>query len=84
MNLTDLIQTWSEIKEIFQTQRRQQPFAFAIFIALCLNLAIAPIVYASTGESITRQSAYAIGALLLVIVGLSIYLFAVILQPEKF
>ncbi len=73
-----------ETIEILQTQQRRQPFAFALFLALCFNLILAPIVYAATGEAIARQSAYAIGVLLLVTVGISTYLFAVILQPERF
>lgn len=76
--------TGLELLEILQAQRRRQPYAFALFAALCLNLALAPVVYAATGEALTRQAAYAIGVLLLVTVGLSIYLFAVIFQPERF
>ena len=79
-----LIEIWSETLTVLQTQRRQQPVAFALFAALCLNLLIAPVVYAATGGDLTRQTAYAIGALLLVTIGLSVYLFAVILQPERF
>jgi len=45
---------------------------------------IAPAVYAATGDEITRKAAYALGILGLVILGLAIYLFAVILQPERF
>ena len=73
-----------EMLEILQTQRRRQPLVFVLFLALCFNLVLAPVVYAATGEALTRQTAYAIGVLLLVTVGLSAYLFAVILQPERF
>lgn len=79
-----LPQLCSEILEILPTQRRRQPFAFALFIALCFNVVLAPTVYAATGEELTRQAAYAIGVLLLVTLGLSVYLFAVILKPERF
>lgn len=73
-----------ETIEILQTQQRRQPFAAALFLALCFNLVLAPVVYAATGETLARQSAYAIGVLLLVTLGLSAYLFAVIFQPERF
>jgi K+-transporting ATPase KdpF subunit len=49
-----------------------------------INLVLAPVVYAATGETISREQSYALGLLGLVTVALSIYLFAVIFQPEKF
>ncbi|MDA0212239.1 MAG: K(+)-transporting ATPase subunit F [Cyanobacteria bacterium FC1] len=51
---------------------------------MCLNGAIAPIVYAATGDEVTRRAAYALGFLGLVVLGLSIYLWVAILQPERF
>jgi len=51
---------------------------------MCLNLVIAPAVSASAGASITHKTAWAIGLLALVTLGLAVYLFAVILQPERF
>lgn len=79
-----LPQVCTEMLEILQTQRRRQPLAFALLLALCFNVVLAPVVYAATGEALTRQTAYAIGVLLIVTIGLSTYLFAVILQPERF
>lgn len=73
-----------EMLDILQTQRRRQPLIFVLFLALCFNLVLAPVVYAATGEALARQTAYAVGVLLLVTAGLSAYLFAVILQPERF
>jgi len=55
-----------------------------ILLALCLNLAIAPAVLAATQGTVDRGTAYAIGLLGMVTLGLAIYLFAVILQPERF
>lgn len=52
--------------------------------ALCLNLLLAPAVQAATDNAVTRGQAYALGVLVLVTVALSIYLFAVMFQPEKF
>ena len=49
-----------------------------------INLLLAPVVYAATGGTISREQSYALGFLGLVTVALSIYLFAVFFQPEKF
>jgi K+-transporting ATPase KdpF subunit len=54
-----------------------------LFLALILNVAIAPAIYAATDET-TRGNAYAIGLLGLVVVGLAVYLALVILKPEQF
>ncbi|MFE4107989.1 potassium-transporting ATPase subunit F [Almyronema epifaneia] len=64
-------------------QQRRVRIALKIFIALCLNLAIAPALYAAT-DSLSRGNAYALGLLGLVVVGLAAYLTTVILKPEKF
>ncbi|MDL5056161.1 potassium-transporting ATPase subunit F [Geitlerinema calcuttense] len=42
------------------------------------------IVYAATGDEVTRRAAYALGFLGFVVLGLSIYLWVAILQPERF
>ena len=70
--------------EWLQEQWKRNPFPFRLFLMMCLNLVIAPAVYASAGQTIERTQAWAIGILALVTVGLAIYLFAVILQPERF
>jgi K+-transporting ATPase KdpF subunit len=62
---------------------RRQKFPLWIFLGLCLNLIVAPAVYAAT-PNIERTTAYALGVLGLVTLGLGIYLFTVILQPEHF
>ena len=49
-----------------------------------INLVLATVVSAATGGTISREQSYALGLLGLVTVALSIYLFAVIFQPEKF
>lgn len=71
--LTDL---WAEA--------RRQRFPLWILLGLGLNLAIAPAVLAATHNTFERGTAYAIGLLLIVTIALAIYLFAVILQPERF
>ncbi|MBW4618223.1 MAG: K(+)-transporting ATPase subunit F [Cyanosarcina radialis HA8281-LM2] len=55
-----------------------------LFLGLCFNLAIASGVYAATGQAIDRGQAYAIALLGLLTLGLSIYLFVAIFQPERF
>lgn len=74
----------SAVVELLQVQCKRNPLPIGLFLVMCLNLVIAPAVYASAGEFITRKAAWAIGVLALVIVALAIYLFAVILQPERF
>jgi K+-transporting ATPase KdpF subunit len=55
-----------------------------ILLATLLNLALAPIVQAATNNTITRQQSFTLGLLILGTIALSIYLFVVIFQPEKF
>ncbi|MGL5082069.1 MAG: K(+)-transporting ATPase subunit F [Microcoleaceae cyanobacterium] len=76
--------TWNQLIQPLQQQKRFNPMAFALFFSLCFNLVIAPVIYAATGEDLTRKAAYALGILLLVVVALSVYLFVVIFQPERF
>jgi len=77
----------SNLKEAFdllQMLRRRHPVSVQLFLLMCFNVVIAPAVYAATGEEITRKAAWALGILGLVILGLSVYLFVVIFQPERF
>jgi len=76
----DLLAGKAELQEF----SRQNSKAIAIFLLLCLNLPLAQVVYAGTGAEITPKTAWAIALLGLVILGLCIYLFMVILQPERF
>ncbi len=66
------------------SQWRRQKLPLVIFLMLCLNLVIAPAVYAATGGQLERRYVYSIGLLALVALGLCIYLFAVVFQPERF
>lgn len=70
--------------ELAQIQLRRRPWSSLILLGTCLNLIIAPAVYAAAGGEIERSSAWAIGLLGLLTLGLSIYLFVVIFQPERF
>ncbi len=76
----DLLTDRAELREFSRRNYR----SIAIFFLLCLNLPLAQAVYAGTGAEMTPKTAWAIALLGLVMLGLCIYLFAVILQPEKF
>jgi len=54
-----------------------------LFLLMCLNLAIAPAIYASN-EGVSQGQSYAIGLLLIATFVLSVYLFVVMFIPEKF
>jgi len=66
------------------SQWRRQKLPLVMFLMLCLNLVVAPAVYAATGGQLERRYVYSIGLLALVTLGLCIYLFAVVFQPERF
>jgi K+-transporting ATPase KdpF subunit len=55
-----------------------------ILFAALLNIAIAPSIHAASHSAIDRSTAYALGLLLIVVLGLAIYLAIVIIQPERF
>lgn len=77
----------SEMVEEFSfvwCQWRRKRLPLAIFLMLCVNLAIAPAVYAAAGGQLERRYAYAIGVLGLVTFCLVVYLFVVVFQPERF
>ena len=84
LNKFVLPENLKETIEIIGDRWIKNPLATVIFLSISLNLIIAPAVMAATGASITRQTAYAIGILYCVTIALSIYLFTVILQPERF
>jgi uncharacterized protein HemY len=55
-----------------------------LFLLLIISLLFAPAVMAATGDVLTRGQSYAIALLGLVTAVLSVYLFAMMFQPEKF
>lgn len=63
---------------------RRQKLPLTIFLLLCLNLVIAPAVYATADGTLERRHAYAIAVLGLVTLGLVIYLFDVVFRPERY
>lgn len=74
----------TNLKPIAVRILRHHSTAVYLLMALIANLAIAPMVLASTGGAIERSTAYSIGLLGIVVVGLAGYLFVVIFQPERF
>ncbi|MGJ5672140.1 MAG: potassium-transporting ATPase subunit F [Nostochopsis sp.] len=66
------------------SQWRKQKLPLIIFIGLCLNIVIAPVVYASADGVLERRSAWAIGVLGFITLALVVYLFFVVFQPERF
>ncbi|AFY32018.1 K(+)-transporting ATPase subunit F [Calothrix sp. PCC 7507] len=72
-----------EITEIWRQWRRQK-LPLYLFLAMCFNLVVAPVVYAATDEQLSRSQSWALGILGLVTLGLAIYLFFVMFVPEKF
>lgn len=71
------------MKGQFQLPNSEFRLPIAVFIGLCINLIIAPVVYAAA-DVLERRQAYALGLLGLVTFGLVVYLFVVVFQPERF
>ena len=85
LKLVNDIQTQlDDFRPVLKSQGRVRSVPLKLFLALCLNLVIAPAVNAASGGTISRPQAYAIGLLGLVTLGLAIYLMMVMLQPERF
>lgn len=74
----------NEITALFWSAKPQKSISYKLFLALCLNLLIAPAVYAANNGTVSRATSYAIGLLVLVILGLAIYLLVAMLQPQRF
>lgn len=55
-----------------------------IILANGLNLIVAPVMLAASNGTITRGNAYMLGLLMLIVLGLALYLMAVIVNPERF
>lgn len=78
--------TTDGLEEIIEigVQWRRQKLPLSLFLALCFNLVIVPIVYAAGNNALSRTQAWALGLLGLGAIALSIYLFFVMFVPEKF
>lgn len=79
-----LSRDFREIIELARMLWRRHPIPVQLFLVMCFNAIIAPAVYAAVGEDLTKKAAWGLSLLGLVIIGLAIYLFVVIFQPERF
>lgn len=79
-NLTPVFE--DTIEMLLAWRRRKLPLY--LFLALCFNLVLAPVVYAASSSQLSRSQAWSLGLLGLLIVALSVYLFFVMFAPEKF
>ncbi|MBE9207865.1 potassium-transporting ATPase subunit F [Nostoc sp. LEGE 06077] len=68
----------------FSADYRIPQLPLYIFLGMCLNIMVAPVVYAATGENFSHVQAWSLGLLGLVTLSLSTYLFFVMFVPEKF
>ncbi len=71
------------IAELWTAWSRQK-LPLYLFLALCFNLIVAPVVYAASGNEFSHIQAWALGLLGLATLAISIYLFFVMFIPEKF
>lgn len=76
-------QTLEAIAEIWSAWRRQK-LPLYLFLGMCFNLVVAPVVYAASGNDLSHTQAWALGLLGLATVALAVYLFFVMFVPEKF
>jgi hypothetical protein len=74
------------LKKIIQIwyQWHKQKLPLYLFLAMCFNLVVAPLVYAASGEQLSRSQSWGLGLLGLVTLGLSFFLLFVMFVPEKF
>jgi len=77
--LMDLVQAIAYI----WSQWLKQKLPLIIFTILCLNLVLAPVVHA-VDNTLQIRFTWAYGVLGALVLGLIIYLFIVIFQPERF
>jgi prepilin signal peptidase PulO-like enzyme (type II secretory pathway) len=78
-----ITQVAEDIAELWLVWCRQK-LPLYLFLGLCFNLFLAPVVYAATGHELSRTQAWALGLLGLATIALSVYLFVVMFLPEKF
>jgi K+-transporting ATPase KdpF subunit len=73
---------FSDVVTILASKRHRIPVS--VFFLLCFNTLLAPAVQAATPAGIPHWQSYTMALLGLVTVCLSVYLFVVIFQPERF
>jgi len=83
MNLHPLKSALETVSEIW-LQSHKHKLPRYLFLGLCFNLIVAPVVYAASSNEVSRTQAWTLGLLGTGTVALSIYLFFVMFVPEKF
>lgn len=76
-----------ELMELAQTLGqlgKRHPVPIQLFLLMVFNLILTPVVLAQTSNQISTGQAYWIAFLGMITLALSIYLFVVIFQPERF
>jgi K+-transporting ATPase KdpF subunit len=71
-----------EVFVLIGSKRNRVPLS--LFLVMCLNVLLSPVVQAAIPGDTSRWQVYTIGLLGLVTVCLCVYLFVVIFQPERF
>jgi F subunit of K+-transporting ATPase (Potass_KdpF) len=79
----DTTQALEIMTELWAEWRRQK-LPLYLFLAMCFNLVLAPLVYAATDGTLSRSQSWALGLLGLATIVLSVYLFFVMFVPERF
>ena len=72
-----------DLSEIWSAWRRKKAPTY-LFLAICFNLVLAPIVYAASDNAMSKTQSWSLGLLGLGVVALSAYLFTVMFAPERF
>jgi K+-transporting ATPase KdpF subunit len=75
-------QDFSEAIAFIFSKKNRIPLS--LFLLLCFNTLLAPVVQAATPGAPSPWQSYTISLLGLTVVSLCIYLFVVIFQPERF
>jgi K+-transporting ATPase KdpF subunit len=79
-----LLQVSEDVIELWKIWHKRK-YPTSLFLLLCLNLIVAPVVQAATGsEVLSRSQAYALALLGITTIALSVYLFVAMFQPERF
>lgn len=84
MSRTNSVGSIVEVLNFIWERWSRQKLSLIAFALLCVNLLVAPAVYAAASGALERQAAWAIGVLLLLTAVLTSYLFVVVFQPERF
>ncbi len=79
-----LPRNFQELIDLGHNLWKKHPVPVRLFLLMCFNLLLIPGVQAATGGQISTGQAYWLAFLGLVTLALAVYLFVVIVQPERF